>query len=517
MLVIIMDNLRASVDNLLNACDREADLGTGRDLELAQKALELSKSIHCDTCIYESLIRIARALVTLRKNEKAIEHLNTCYSIANSMNDTARMAKVSNLFGIAYYKMGVISKSLEYFLEALELAKSNGCVNLECQIYNNMCSIMTELGDYETALSCLNVLMEKVDKDQNVFPRSFVYRNMAYTLYRMNRVEEAEKYAQKALDEAAGQGRTQIVCESYYTLGEIRLSQNKIEEASELMLKALSLAEELSNDYYQVQIRIDLSKLYCAVKNYDEAYRVISEAYNYALKLDYPAVKRNAALAMAEVCQYTGNMAMLVDALTTYKDITIKLEEDNLRKQQVFIKAQLMLYNLKKDNEHLRVEIERDPLTGCLSRRAFPDRIAQSLSAHGNKGALVFIDIDNLKTINDTYGHDCGDDLLKSFAKDLIKVMPRESLKIRISGDEFLVFIPNAGREEASAALDKLLETLAQPRKIGHIMLPVLVSAGIAFYPDHSTDLFSLKKMADAAMYSAKQAGRGVYRIYNAS
>jgi diguanylate cyclase (GGDEF)-like protein len=235
------------------------------------------------------------------------------------------------------------------------------------------------------------------------------------------------------------------------------------------------------------------------------------------MKLDYPVLKRNAALAMAEVCQYTNNDAMLIEALTTYKDVTRMLEDENLHRQQVFTKAQLMLFKLKKDNERLRVEIERDPLTGCLSSRTFPDRITQSLSVHGNKGALVFIDIDNLKTINDTYGHDCGDDLLKSFARDLMRVMSKESLKIRISGDEFLVFIPKAGKEEASAALDKLIETLAQPRKIGNAMLPVLISAGIALYPDHSTDIINLKKMADAAMYSAKQAGRGVYRIFNAS
>lgn len=513
-----MDNLIASVDSLLKDCDCEAGLGTGRDLELAQKALELSNSINYDIGIYESNIRIARALISCRKNEDAIKHLNICHSLANSLNDPERMAKVSNMFGIAYYKMGVISRSLEHFLETLEIAKSNGYLNIECQVYNNMCSILTELGDYKTALGYLNSLMEKIgDNDQNIFTRSFVYRNMAYTLYRMNMVDEARKYAHMALDEAIRQGSSQIICESYYTLGEICLSQDETEQAKELMLKALSLARELSSDYYLVQIPIDLSKLYCKIGNYDEAYRVISEAYIYAMKLDHPTVKRNAALALAEVCQYTNNMTMLVNALTTYKDITMKLEEENLRRQQVFIKAQLMLYNLKKDNERLRVEIERDPLTGCLSSRAFPDRIAQSLSAHGNKGALVFLDIDNLKSINDTYGHDSGDDLLKSFTRDLMKVMPRESLKIRISGDEFLVFIPNAGKEEASGALDKLLDTLAQPRKIGHVMLPVLVSAGIALYPDHSTDLVSLKKMADAAMYSAKQAGRGVYRIYNAS
>ena len=106
--------------------------------------------------------------------------------------------------------------------------------------------------------------------------------------------------------------------------------------------------------------------------------------------------------------------------------------------------------------------------------------------------------------------------MLKTFSNDLINVFPQEAVKIRISGDEFIVFVPKAGKKETVKILDKLIDTLAKPRMIGPAMMPVLVSAGIALYPDHSTDIVSLKKMADAAMYSAKQAGRGGYRVYNA-
>lgn len=513
-----MNEQRSIVDGLLDECDRQAGLYSGKDIEFAQKALELSKSIQYDIGIYESHFRLARSLMSCGNNEEAIEHLSICYSIANSLGDKVRSARAANSFGIAYYNLGIISKSLDHLLEALEISKTNDYPDIECRVYNNICSILTELGDYESAIDYLYTLLDKCRNEElNLFPRCIVYRNLAHTLHSMNRVEESEKFVNLALEESVRQENPQIMCESYYILGKIRLSQNKIQEARDLFLKALALAQETSNEYYLVQIRIDLGKLYLSSDCCEEAYNTVLEAYNFVMKLDYPVLKRNAALTLAEVCQYTGNTDMLIEALTTYKDITRKLEDENLHRQQVFTKAQLMLFKLKKDNERLRVEIERDPLTGCLSSRTFPDRIVQSLSVHGNKGALVFIDIDNLKTINDTYGHDSGDDLLKSFAKDLARIMPKESLKIRISGDEFLVFIPKAGKEEASSALDKLIEALAQPRKIGNAMLPVLISAGIALYPEHSTDLVNLKKMADAAMYSAKQAGRGVYRVFNAS
>lgn len=513
-----MKEQRAIVDGLLDECDRQASLYSGKDIEYAQKALELSKSIKYDIGIYESHFRIARSLMSGGNNEEAIEHLNICYSVAHSLGDKVRSARAANSFGIAYYNLGIVSKSLDYLLEALEISETNDYRDVECRVYNNICSILNELGDYETAIEYLYTLLGKCgDKEQSIFPICIVYRNLAHTLHSMGRIDEAEKFVNLALEESLRQENFQIMCESYYILGKIRLSQNKVQAARHFFLKALALAEETSNDYYLAQIRIDLGKLYCSNKFYEEAYNTILEAYNFVMKHDYPILKRNAALTLAEICQYTNNNDMLIEALTTYKDITRMLEDENLHRQQVFAKAQLMLFKLKKDNERLRVEIERDPLTGCLSNRTFPGRIIQSLSVHGNKGAMVFIDIDNLKTINDTYGHDCGDELLKSFARDLTRIMPKESLKIRISGDEFLAFIPKAGKEEASAALDRLIEALAQPRKIGNEMLPVLISAGIALYPEHSTDIINLKKMADAAMYSAKQAGRGVYRIFNAS
>lgn len=517
-MVIIMKNQRSIVDELLDECDRQTSQYTGKDLEYAKEALDLSKLLQYDLGIFESHFRIARSMMSSGNNEDAIQHLDVCYSIAQTNEDKVRIARTANSFGIAYYNLGVTSKSLEHLLEALDISTTNKYLDIECRVYNNICSILTELGDFKTAIDYLYALLDKcTNSSEEIFPKCIVYRNLAHTLYRMDTVEKAESFAHQALNEALEQGNYQILCESYYILGEIRTSQKKYSEANEYFLKALALAEETSNDYYLVQIRINLSKLYCKSGSNQKAFDTAFDAYNYAMKLDYPVLKRNVALTMAEVSQLINNTGILIEALTAYKDITHLLEDENLKRQQAFTKAQLMLFNLQKDNERLRVEIERDPLTGCLSSRTFPDRIIKSLSVSGNKGALIFLDIDNLKIINDSYGHDAGDDLLKAFAADLALVMPKEAVKIRISGDEFIVFIPRAGKVEAVNALEKLIESLAEPHKIGQMMLPVLVSAGVALYPDHSTDIINLKKMADAAMYSAKQSGRGIYRIYNAS
>ncbi|NLU53234.1 MAG: GGDEF domain-containing protein [Clostridiaceae bacterium] len=512
-----MEKDKAVVDFLLSECDRQVSEFTGKECVYAQKALELSTLINYDIGIYESRFRLARSLVS-NNTEQAIKHLLSCYSIAQTLDDKQRIARAANSLGIAYYNLGITSKSLDSLLEALDISKANGYVDIECRVYNNICNILTELGDYETTLKYLFNLLQKCDVDGKVvFPKSIAYRNLANTYYNMESLKEAEHYANLALNEATENYNPQILCEANYILGQIRTTQKRLDEARSLLLCALNLAEKTLNDYYMVQIRIDLAKLYCELNNPDIAFATIKDAYNLAFQLDNPVLKRNTALTMIDICELTNNQPMLIEALTAFKNITLVLEKENLKNQQNYTKSQLLLFNLKKDNERLRAEVERDPLTGCLSSRTFPGRILQALSTYGQKGALVFMDIDNLKVVNDTYGHDAGDELLKSFARDLMDVMPKESLKIRIAGDEFIVFIPNVGIEETTQALDKLIKVLSVPRPIGKTKMPVLLSAGIALYPEHSSDLINLRKMADAAMYSAKQAGRGKYKIYSTS
>lgn len=517
-MVVIMKKQRAHIDALLAECDNNTNKYTGKDLECANEALELATAIEYDLGVYESHFRIARFMIAKGNNEEAIQHLDICYSIAVTLEDRVRIARTDNSFGIVYYNLGVTSKSLEHLLQALDISKSDNYTEIECWVYNNICSILTELGDYETALGYLYTLLEiSSGSTKSKFPACLVYRNFAFTLYSMNEITEAESYAFDALGDALLHENVQIVCESNYILGEIRASQNKNTEANDYYLKALSIAEHISNDYYIALIYSKLSKLYCDMGSYDTAFDTALYAYNYVMKLDYPILKRNIALILAEICRLKDNTKMLVDSLMAYKSITQMLEDENLKRQQTFTKAQLMLFNLQKDNERLRVEIERDPLTGCLSGRTFPDRITKALSIYGNKGALIFLDVDNLKHVNDTYGHDAGDDLLKGFASDLLNTLPKEAIKIRLSGDEFIVFLPKAGEAESKANLDKLMTVLSRPHKIGGALLPITVSAGVALCPDHSTDIKRLKKMADEAMYSVKQSERGGYRIYNIS
>ena len=165
-----------------------------------------------------------------------------------------------------------------------------------------------------------------------------------------------------------------------------------------------------------------------------------------------------------------------------------------------------------------------DPLTGLPNRRLLTDRLKWALasSARTNKqGAMLFIDLDNFKTLNDTLGHDIGDMLLQQVAKRLESCVREGDTVARLGGDEFVVMLEDLSEEDIEAASKselvgtKILNTLQHPYNLnGHEYINT-PSIGAALFNDHKVGIEELFKQADIAMYQAKKAGRNQLRFFN--
>ncbi|WP_412479234.1 EAL domain-containing protein [Azonexus sp. IMCC34839] len=158
-----------------------------------------------------------------------------------------------------------------------------------------------------------------------------------------------------------------------------------------------------------------------------------------------------------------------------------------------------------------------DPLTGLPNRALFHDRLRHALAqARRNKDriALLFIDLDNFKTINDTLGHDIGDDLLKQAATRLREVVRDVDTVARLGGDEFTAILTESSSEIAEQVARRISDELAASFNIEQRTHFVSASIGIAFYPDDGQDSSSLVKAADAAMYRAKEKGRNCIEYF---
>ena len=173
----------------------------------------------------------------------------------------------------------------------------------------------------------------------------------------------------------------------------------------------------------------------------------------------------------------------------------------------------------KQAQERIYFLAHYDALTELPNRRLLADRAAQAMAAaqrNSARLAVLFLDLDRFKQVNDTLGHLAGDLLLQAVAERLRKCVREADTLARLGGDEFVVMLPDAATPDAAARVArKCIETLAPPFNLEGHEISISPSIGVSLYPDDGDHLELLLKNADAAMYRAKAAGRNNYQFFN--
>jgi diguanylate cyclase (GGDEF)-like protein/PAS domain S-box-containing protein len=199
----------------------------------------------------------------------------------------------------------------------------------------------------------------------------------------------------------------------------------------------------------------------------------------------------------------------------------VRARDDEIVKIATEIASQIGQFIARKEAEsHLTFFANHDTLTGLPNRAMFNQRLTQALARAqrlATMAAVLFIDLDRFKIINDTLGHDAGDRLLKQLAERLRECLREGDTIGRQGGDEFVVLIEDVADPQQLAGVgQKILETVARPYLISGQEFHVTASVGISIYPDDGHDQQALLKNADIAMYRAKEQGKNNYQFYSA-
>ena len=157
----------------------------------------------------------------------------------------------------------------------------------------------------------------------------------------------------------------------------------------------------------------------------------------------------------------------------------------------------------KRNEDKMLADALRDPLTGVLNRRGFETEGARLVRAH-DTGAVLYLDLNHFKTINDRFGHQAGDALLKAFGHRLEFCLRPEDILGRLGGDEFAIVLPDIGVDDARHVADRLVQTASEAYIIQGQEIKCAASVGIALMPEHGEELWALISVADQAMYDAK-------------
>lgn len=313
-----------------------------------------------------------------------------------------------------------------------------------------------------------------------------------------------------------------------YLLGDLQILYAQLRQQL-LMIVSVLLASYVIAFFLSTKLQDKVSR---PILHLAKTAKVVSRDHNYALR---------------EQSQSRDELGLLINAFNEMlAQIQIRdeqLEQHNLHLEEQVVKRTTELKELNqqlrrqahqleelvaartaelcKVNEQLRHLAYHDTLTGLPNRSLFNDRLTQAVlhaQRHGLLFALLFLDLDRFKFINDTLGHAVGDKLLQLVAERLRRQVRKEDTVARLGGDEFTILLGNLKcPENAEQAALKIIDCLQEVVRCHSHELHVTTSVGIAVYPKDGSDAGTLMQNADAAMYCAKQEGRNNFRYYNAA
>jgi len=204
--------------------------------------------------------------------------------------------------------------------------------------------------------------------------------------------------------------------------------------------------------------------------------------------------------------------------IITVADSPRNYEKRDLDTIEQFASLFALAAQKKHDQDHIAHLAHHDPLTGLINRHLFPDRLAQAMilsQRHRKKIALLYVDLDKFKQINDTHGHLAGDAVLKEVAARLRNLLRDSDTVARMGGDEFVVILHDIPSKTAvKNVTKKIIDTLAEPILFHETKFTVMASVGISIYPDDDKEIDALLQKADKAMYQAKQSSTTSYIFY---
>jgi diguanylate cyclase (GGDEF)-like protein len=213
----------------------------------------------------------------------------------------------------------------------------------------------------------------------------------------------------------------------------------------------------------------------------------------------------------------TFQIKTLLQVQETAEKLRVSNQQLEEAKQKLEDTIEWRTAELREANQRLSQMAMFDALTGLPNRSLLYDRLRQTIVFSQRKGlrfAVLFIDLDNFKTVNDTYGHEMGDQLLASVANIFRNTLRESDIIARLSGDEFVIILNDVQSTETVDRLAlKILDSFSQPVHVAGTLISTSVSIGGSLYPDHGMDIDTLLQKADMAMYLVKEGNKNGFRF----
>lgn len=434
-------------------------------LEFYLKSLKTREELHDKKGISDSLNTVGNIYFQLKNYSQALEYYKQSLKIRLELKDEIAIGKSYNNMGNLYSMMKDYPKALEYYYDAIKLYDKGGEKKLKSSVYNNIGIIYREKGELEQALESFLEAIKIAKELDLVYNIPNTSNEAARTFLALKRYSEAEEYLKSALAEAKKLSAKNMVQESYQIFSELYFEKKDYKKAHEFY----KLYADLKDSIYG-----ELSGKIAEIQSKYIAEQKEKEAEIYRLK--------------------NVEMAKYIKDLQKANEI---IKKKNKELTDAYTKLDLLA--------------RTDPLTRLSNRRDILDKIkyeALKYERSGEKFVVVISDIDNFKTFNDSYGHDCGDFVLVNLANLMRSVLRKQDCIGRWGGEEFIFLMPKTELEGGTLVAEKIR------KKIEHetfyyrdIKLNITMTFGVNVF-DTIMDIDYCINKADEALYHGKYKGK---------
>ena len=486
-----------------------------------------------------ALCLLAGCSFFLGEYELALDDFHAGRDLARHVGSRAIEARCVNGLGLAFQKLGDYGNAMTNFLESLRLVQEIGDEAGRVRALSNIASVHAELGEYRQALELHMEAISGARAVGYVIYECSTAVNAVVDYYRLGQYEESLRLGEETLAKVRTHGLRQYegVLLTYRALTLHDL--DRFDAALRVCQDALPVMECIGDREYASYLLTVQGRVLAKLGREEDALHSLTRALALARDIGAKVREAEAHRWLSHVLECRGNLQSALEHSRVYHELERTIHAEDVARKTRVLSAQVKVELLKREaemerlrneelataNEALKQAHERlehqalhDALTGLANRVNFELAVRETLAGEHlaqRVHAVLFVDLDRFKQVNDTLGHATGDELLKQVAARLLSSVRGSDLVARMGGDEFTLLLRDLkDARDAERVARKLLTSLAAPFHVGRHQLFVTASVGVAVAPRDGTDVITLQKHADIAMYRAKHAGRNGIQCY---
>lgn len=436
----------------------------------------------------------------------AMEFFLSSLQLSQEAGDEVMRLRVLSNIGLIHSQLGDHALSLSVQLDVMSLAHTLKLPLVESAAGVNTVVAYHDLGDFRAALALIDERLPITQRQRNQLNEMLLRTYQALSLLALDQPQEAVAAATTALHQAQALGNEDSVAQLHTTLGDAyhRLGEDIL--ARDHLEQALALGQQVGQLRESRALKV-LSELEASQGRWQAAYAVSQRQQALERALQEQTTQRKVQVLSAQM-----QLEVLKREAAASRSRTAELEEHVAERTR----------ELQRANELLRHAAFHDGLTGLGNRSLFHRHLRRAMHP-GTQGAVptyavLFLDCDRFKQVNDTLGHDVGDQVLRAFAERLQANLPPATVLARFGGDEFAVLLESAqSPETALAVASRIRESLGTPIAIAGRSF--LITAGIGVVMGNSSYLKAEEVLRDAdiAMYHAKAMGTSEIALFTTS